>query len=157
MQYSSIIQHPQNGQMLNKTESAKYLGISRKKFQRIAPAPDYVQEDVYPFWSRRVLDLLVTDEGFDCEEVRMRGKACGSYLIGGMDGENIEDLRQDLKRIHTDGRSHKDKEETQQLLRQYGITMTFRSCLEASQFVNGIGCAINGHERHRKRDQRRDQ
>ena len=80
MTYRSIINHPENGEMLNLTESTKYLGISRRKFRRIAPPPDYVQEEIYPFWSKRVLDILPTSDSFDHSETFRNGKSCGNYI-----------------------------------------------------------------------------
>lgn len=96
-----MINHPEYGIMLNQMESAKYLGISRKKFRRIAPPPDYVHENVFSFWSRRLLDILdLTDDSV--QDAFQRGKNCGNYLIGDLDEQGIQQLKLDLSRTEMD-------------------------------------------------------
>jgi hypothetical protein len=96
MDYRSVIEHPEFGRMLNLTESAKYLGISRRKFRRVAPAPDYVQSRIYPFWAKRVLDILPIHDDFDHEESLRKGRACGQYLISEMDADETWRFRNAL-------------------------------------------------------------
>jgi len=93
MSYQSTLHHPDHGELFNLTESAKYLGISRRKFRRIAPGPDLMQDKVYPFWSRRILDILTVKDDFVVKETLHNGKRCGEYLIGDMTDEEIRTLR----------------------------------------------------------------
>lgn len=94
--YQSIFNHPIHGEILNVTESAKYLGISRKRFREIAPGPDHIEDDIYPFWSRRVLDILPIEEDFSHDVTVEQGIACGKYLIEEMQDAEIRSLREDI-------------------------------------------------------------
>ncbi len=164
--------HPDHGKMLNQGASAKYLGISRKKFRRIAPPPDYVEAG--QFWSKRVLDTLPLSEDFVRAEVRQRGKACGKYLIAVMDDEEIRALRAAMSGASIVGRvlchcvlpaglgllarakwhgEHCDcprvspQDETSLRLREYGVTISFRVGRDAGAFREGILSVIKDHVR----------
>ncbi len=157
---------------LNLTDSAKFLGISRRKFRRIAPPPDRVEDDIYPFWSTRVLAILPTDDDFDYAVVFGRGKACGFYLLGPMDAAAVQlrrtimEAKRGRPRRHTCGfieaTSGMDvlqsakwfmehckcppislREGLAEALAGYDVAISFRTDAEAKVFQEGILAAIN--------------
>jgi len=126
--YQAIFDHPEMGKMLNLTQSAKYLGISRARFRRIAPAPEYLESSIYPYWSKRVLDILPVDE-CDYKKVAREGRACGKYLIGPMSDEDKRDFRKNID------------------LQKYGIIRRFGSARERDAFFAGIYGSIKDYVR----------
>src|SRR5687767_2642384 len=140
MEYRSRFLHAVHGEMLNKTESTRYLGISRKRFQRIAPPPDYIQNGVYPFWAKRVLDILPLEDDFNQEEILKTGRACGNYLIGEMNDEEVRELQRALTGVLTGSPSPEDH--TASVLKVYGINVRFRSRYEANAYRDGVLSAV---------------
>ena len=138
--YKSVINHPENGCMLNKKESAKFLGVSRKKFMQIAPGPDYFFKGIWPFWSKRVLEVIPTCDFCAHEEQRRQGLACGSRLKSGLTPKQRQELFS-----HIDAAQYPEDQvpkKMSSLLAEYGVSVEFDSPKEARVFGNGVKTAM---------------
>lgn len=139
------IDHPLYGKMYCKTRAAKYLGISRKRFERIAPKPDVMRDGFQPFWAKRVLDTLPTDDDFDHDLVFKKGRACGEYLIATMTEEQIRTLCSELCWPAYEASGQLSK--LAATLNNYGVRYKASGDREAKVFRDGIANAINSNIR----------
>src|SRR5262245_64053046 len=92
---SGVLHHPEQGVLFDFAESARYLGVPKKKFRRMAPRADYVHGGVR-HWARRLLGLTPVSEDFDLGNVLEKGKGCGRYVVAATSQEEIRALRHAL-------------------------------------------------------------
>lgn len=150
MIYRPQFEHPKHGRLMNLTSSANYLSISRAKFRRIAPPPELVQDGIYPFWSKRVLDILPTTEDFDYAKVITQGHACGAYLLGELDSFEVQELRRGLTSIlhGFDLEKRVTHEAAELLLNRWGVPYRLVSNHHAKVYCENILHAFNRAEGH---------
>lgn len=128
--------HPEFGEMFNSTRSAAYLGVTRNKFRRIAPPPDFMRDGIYPFWAKRVLDILPTEDGYDYQETLAKGRACGRFLVGDLNKDEVRALQARLGGFHSSKTGSIG--DLISILQGFKINMRFTAVHEAKVFCEGM-------------------
>lgn len=145
---AEIIIDPVHGTLLNVQQSAKYLGLTRRRFKslrfQIGLEPDVEIEGIWPRWSKRVLDIVrpLADEMRKIDAVHTHGigRAFAAYLIHEMDLAEIEELRSKIRATcHVERLATKLSE----LLRELGVRREFQFENEAISYRDGMLSVLN--------------
>lgn len=140
-----IIHHSELGELLNVSESARYLGVSVRQFRRLGGPPDHMESGFIPYWAKKKLDAVTIppDAFMKSGDIRTRGIACGKYLIGPMIEEEILELQSDLRSALIPLHVAAQEQTVRECLSRRGLSIPFASIREEKIFAEGILSAIN--------------